>query len=268
MNIISLAFRLSEAVAALKIRAKELYYAVMLMGHACPGCGHGLRLVMVAEGRCRCRACGREFDPTVAFQRCSACGGMPELRIRRYRCGQCGAGIASHFLFDGLVFDVEYFRRRMAESRHRKRERRERVQKMLAESRSLALEMPAADSLEGIPGLVDALNSLTREPWSGGTIPSQGGFDLRRYQSHIQAHIRDFPIRLREIPPLGEVLRKDLIWRFIAVIFMAHSGHVDIWQNGGMIMVVKHETDTEGQGVPGDLEGIDGIERSLGGIEA
>ena len=43
-----------------------------------------------------------------------------------------------------------------------------------------------------------------------------------------------------------ENTRKDLIWRFIAVIFLAHIGVVDIWQEGQDIMVVKHEVNGKG----------------------
>ena len=71
-----------------------------------------------------------------------------------------------------------------------------------------------------------------------------------------------------DIPPLGENARKDVIWRFIAVLFLAHTGIVDIWQDDNDIMVIKHETDTEGQGVFGEFEESGRIERPLGGIEA
>jgi len=49
---------------------------------------------------------------------------------------------------------------------------------------------------------------------------------------------------------------------------MAHSGIIDIWQDGQDIMVIKHETNREGCGVFGEFEEADGIEGSLGGIEA
>ena len=73
---------------------------------------------------------------------------------------------------------------------------------------------------------------------------------------------------LRDIPPLSENLRKDLIWRFIAVIFLAHAGIVDIWQDGQDIMVIKHETNRKRQDISGEFEEPDGIEGSMGGIEA
>ena len=72
-------------------------------------------------------------------------------------------------------------------------------------------------------------------------VECRGQFDLRLYESHVQAHLRDHPVNLTGMPPLGENLRKDLIWRFIAIIFLAHAGVVDIWQKGQEIMVRKHE---------------------------
>ncbi len=243
MDIIVLAFSLADAVAAFAGRAKRLYYAVMLLGHSCPACGG--RLTMLAEGRCRCRSCEHEFDPTVAFQRCSICGAKPVLGVRRYQCPQCGADVVSRFLFDDLVFDAKYFRQKMAESRKRKKQQRVRVRRMLAESRSGALSLPAAE-LSSVPGLAEALNGLVIGaneplPWK----PDKG-FDLKRYESHIQAHIRDFPISLDEFPLLEKNTRKDRIWRFIALIFLAHFGLIDIWQDGQEIMVMKHEANGEG----------------------
>ena len=265
MDIIAWAFRLVGAVERLTDRARQLYYAIMLMGHECPLCRGGL--AMIGEGKCRCESCGHELDPTLAFQSCGACGDRLELRVRRYRCTQCGADVASRFLFDGLAFDAGYFRQKMTESRQRKRELRERVRKMLAESRSPHLDAMPAD-LSTIPGLVDALNGLTVGTNEATRWQPGAGFDLKRYQSHVEAHISDFPISLDEIPSLTDDARKDLIWRFVAIIFMAHAGQVDVWQEGSTIWVIRHEADREGQDIPGDLEAVDGIEVSLGRAEA
>jgi len=122
--------------------------------------------------------------------------------------------------------------------------------------------------LDSVPGLLDALNKLTAGADEHFAIESRDQFDLRHYEGHIQARIRDFPLSLAEIPPLSENARKDLIWRFIAVIFLAHAGTIDIWQEGQAIMVIKHEANRERQDVPGELEEPDGVEGSLGGIEA
>jgi len=122
--------------------------------------------------------------------------------------------------------------------------------------------------LDSVPGLLDALNKLTAgvdEPFA---IESRDQFDLRHYESHIQAHIQDFPLSLGEIPPLSENARKDLIWRFIAVIFLAHAGTIDIWQEGQAIMVIKHEVNGKRQDVSGELEDPDGVEGFAGGVEA
>jgi hypothetical protein len=75
-------------------------------------------------------------------------------------------------------------------------------------------------------------------------------------------------LSLGEIPPISENARKDLIWRFIAVIFLAHAGTVDLWQEGQAIMVMRHEADRKGQDVSGEFEELDGVEGSVGGIEA
>jgi len=264
-NIIELAFAMSESMNAFLERVRRFYYQVMLSGHTCPKCeGH---LEMIKESLCRCQSCNTSFDPTIIFQRCSACGGKPQLRVRRYECSQCAADIQSRFLFDGLVFDTEYFRQNMVESRERKRERQEQVRQMLADSRSEVIQPPIAD-LSSIPGLLDTLNALTLGLEGSTTLPQTAGFNLKRYQAHIEAHLQPFPVTLEQIPPLSENLREDKIWRFIAIIFLAHAGTIDIWQEGQSIMVKKNETNPEGQGVPGDVETADGIEGSISRIEA
>jgi hypothetical protein len=71
-------------------------------------------------------------------------------------------------------------------------------------------------------------------------------------------------VGLTEISPLSENLSKDLIWRFIAVIFLAHAGVVYIWQEGRDIMVKKQEADGEGQDRLGKSEGTDRVEGPMG----
>jgi len=231
---------LAEAVAALVARARRFFYAVSLCGYCCPRCGAPLQ--MEQDGRCECRGCGLRFDPTVAFQCCSSCGGKPCLQVRRYVCGVCGTEVVSRFLFTGLVFDADYFQQKMAEHRERKRKQRERVCQMLAESRSENLSPPAAD-LDMVPGLADALNELTTGLELPLPRPRRNGFDLKRYQAHIQAHIQPFAISLDEIPPLSENTRIDRIGRFIAIIFLAHASRIRVWQEGLTIMVIQRETD-------------------------
>ena len=261
MNIRVLAYEMTEAVEAFLQKARRFFYRVVLIGRRCPACNGSL--AMVSESKCQCTSCRKEFDPTVAFQRCSECGGVPVLRVTRYQCSSCGGGIISKFLFSGLVFDPDYFRQKMAESRQRKQKQQERVRQMLAESRSSDLALDHAD-LGSVPNLVDALNALTTGIDDNIATETGDGFDLRAYESHILDHARGFPVSLADMPPLSEHRRKDLIWRFIAVIFLAHSGVVDVWQEGRDIMVKKHEVDGKRQGIPGECEGTDRVEGLMG----
>jgi predicted RNA-binding Zn-ribbon protein involved in translation (DUF1610 family) len=265
MNIRVLACELAEAAEAFRAKARRFFYRVMLIGHRCPGCNGFLD--MVSESKCRCVSCGKQLDPTVVFQRCPACGGVPVVRVCRYQCKDCGGDIESRFLFHGLVFDADYFRTKMAESRQRKQEQRDRVRQMLAESRSGNLVLEHAD-LSGVPGLLEALNALTAGLDDSLAVEYRAQFDLRLYESHVQAHLRDYPVSLAGMPPLGENLRKDLIWRFIAVIFLAHAGVIDVWQDGRDIMVRKHEANRERCDISGESEAVGELEGPVDRAEA
>ena len=245
MDIVALAMDLTGIVGRFVERARRLYYAVVLMGHTCAECGGAL--VMVGESRCRCTSCGHIFDPTVAFQKCPECGGSPRLRIRRYQCRQCGADLASRFVFDGRVFDADYYRQAMAESRHRKQRRREQARVMAVGSRSAVLESPAVD-LGSVPGLIEALDGLTAGLDVAALAPLCQGFDLKRYERHVRAHIGAFGVCFDDIPPIEQNPRKDRVWRFVALVFMAHAGLIEICQEGLTIMVNAID-DGKGQGV-------------------
>jgi len=123
MNIITCAFELEAAVKRLYEKVKRFYCRVVLAGFVCPACNGSL--LMIADGLCRCRRCGNEFDPTVEFQSCIDCGGKARLKVSRYFCGSCGQAIVSKFLFDGRVFDKQYFAEKMAKSRQQKKIQRE-----------------------------------------------------------------------------------------------------------------------------------------------
>ena len=260
-DIVESSFALVSAVSRFATRARMFFYEVVLSDHVCPTCGGPLS--MQGEGRSQCHACRRVVDPTLKFQVCSRCGGRPQLRTRRYECSACGAEIVSRFLFDGLVFDTEYFRRKMAEHRQRKLERRERVRQMLAENRSGVLTPRAAD-LSASPGLADALNMLVGMEATLPAYSPRSEFDLGRYQTHIQAHIGPFAISMDEIPPLGGSARNDRVWRFVTIIFLAHAGIIEVWQEGQAVMLRQHEANREGPHVPGDSEETDGVEGLAG----
>lgn len=255
---------MSEAVKRFVTMAKQFYYHVMLFGHCCPKCEGPV--TMTTEGRCTCGSCNYEFDPTVLFQRCSTCGGIPILRVRRYQCRKCGREIISTFLFDRTVFDAGYFSKKMAESRQRKKQQRQRVREMLAECRSEPLT-PEAIDMSSVPGLVEALNSLTGDLEISVPLALKGQFDLNRYQMHIKSCLETGPRTLQQIPPLTENLRLDLIWRFIAMIFLDHAGSVTVRQQDQTIWVMKYD-DREGQDISRGIEEADGFEGHSGRAQA
>lgn len=256
-----MAFRMAESVNVFHGQARTYFYEVVLSGHPCPKCLGPTR--MDGEGRCACQTCNATLDPTAMFQRCSSCEGPPRLRVRRYVCGDCGQEIRSRFLFDGLVFDAEYFRKKMAEHRERKQQLRERVSEMLAGTTSGAIEIGPIEGADH-EGLFAALNAMTLEAFAGSLPEFRDRFDLSRYQTHIRAQLQAIPINLNQIPPLSENTRLDRVWRFVAIIFLANAGLIDIRQEGDMILVMQREIDREGQAIPGDLEEADGDEGPFG----
>jgi hypothetical protein len=155
---------------------------------------------------------------------------------------------------DNEAFDREYFRQKVAEARERRRrERAQRIAETLADrSGPLMLDEPVR--LEAVPGLEEALNGLVNSP-----IPVEllraflrgGDFDLDGYQRHVLSHLGLVATDFEAIPGLIDDRRKDRIFRFIAMVFVASAGKVEIWQEGEQIRVRKRETYEQGQGVPG-----------------
>lgn len=257
---------LGEAVAGLLGRTRQLYYHLVLLDRHCPACDG--RLEMVREGLCRCEGCGRMLDPTITFQRCDHCDGKAILRIRRYQCRQCGSEIVSRFLFDGLVFDAEYFRQKMAEHRQRRVQEREARREMAVASRSGDLPPSGPIDLDSVTGLLEALNGLTGTQLAHIQLPERQAFNLRRYQEHILAHLGAGSAMLDEIPPLEANGRLDRIWQFVAAVFLAHLHQVSLRQQGERIWVMPYEDDGEGQSVSGVTEEVDGVKGPVGRSEA
>ena len=259
INIIDRARQLEQAVADLRNHAKRFYYEVMLLGHRCPACRS--EMVMMKEGLCGCTRCPHQCDPTLTFQRCLACGGTPHLKVSRYRCSDCDGDIPSRFLFDGIVYDRDYFRIKMAESRMRSQEQqaeRHEVSVMHTVPRSNATIPPPID-LESVPGLTEALDGLSASARAEATMwlelardMGANGFDLSRYETHLQAHIGPIEVCFDDIPALNaDRPRLDRIWRFIAMIFLAHGGYLAMYQEDQEIWVKsKNETHREGPTIP------------------
>ncbi len=115
----------------------------------------------------------------------------------------------------------------MAESRQRKKEQRERVQQMLEESRSADLPLGAVD-FTTVPGLLDALNGLTAGLDTVFVVESRDEFDLKRYETHIQDHIQDFPKN-----PIG-IIKQEPPFGFPFLIFLTHKFLTSFSQDGSI----------------------------------
>ncbi len=256
-EIVRLAFQLAGAVEVFVGHARDFYYKVALSSAACPRCEGGLH--MTRESHCRCECCGTAFDPTVTFQRCPDCDGRVRLHVCRYHCVNCGADVRSRFVFDARVYDAEYFRERMAQSRQRRLERDVRANEVVIEPRSAGLE-PVYAGLDQVPGLLEALDGLVLDPALAALVPlAAEGFDLRRYEAHLQACLSDTETDFNDVPPLDDNQRRDRIRRFITIIFMAHAGAIELRQDGLNITVIRCATDRERSSVLDELEVPDGV---------
>lgn len=110
---------------------------------------------------------------------------------------------------------------------------------MLKQCRCEPLTLDAPD-LNSIAGLINALNGLTAGIDVTIPIELKSKFDLDLYQKHIESFLDTEPTNLREIPPISENLRLDLVWRFIAAIFLDHAGMINVYQQDQNILVMKN----------------------------
>lgn len=238
---------LEQALAALSEQVRTLFYEVTLAPHVCPTCAGALK--MIRDGCCQCRNCRLIFDPTVALQRC-ACGGRLRLRIRRYECRACGREVPSGFLYDGKVFDAEYFRERMRLSRARIPSNYEPAANESIRAASSPAALAPID-LQSVPGLLAALNGLTGAlDASLIHLPESHRLALAEYEEHLRRHVSRIPIKLERVPPLRPADRLDHVWRFVAAVFLAHAGFIELHQAGPTILLTLHETHRERPGVP------------------
>ncbi|MFN3166967.1 MAG: hypothetical protein ACE37H_07880 [Phycisphaeraceae bacterium] len=234
-----------HAVGTLRDETRDYFYRLVLHSMACPTCQNH-KLIMLREGRFRCQDCGQAGDPTIIFQRCPTCDGKPALALRRYHCKQCGDEITSRFLYDGVVYDPEYFRQKMAESRERKqRERREANERQATRAwrRSQCIGVEEPIDLDHMPGLTDALNALV-----GGARVEQvawvrEAFDLAAYERHLLAVIEPGDERdVLRVPPFKEPNdRLERIRLFIACLFLEQAGLLILEERFNTLWVRRHE---------------------------
>jgi len=153
----------------------------------------------------------------------------------------------------------------MAEARHRKQQREKEQYEQAAGQvfRSPAIE-PGPIEIPSSPGLVDVLNQLVG---AGAPDPqlmqaAEEAFDLQRYEQHVIAVLNRLPdgdeVTLQWIPSLVSDDRLERIRLFIALIFLAHAGLIDLRQgNDNTIWVSQRETQRERSTVSADAQAAD-----------
>ncbi len=230
-------FQVQARVIQFKERVREFYFQVIMSQYACPKCGGDL--VMTGQSECSC-PCGNNFDPTSAFQRSSCCGVPLIRRTFHYACSCCQQIVPSRFLFDERLFDKAYFREMMSQSREQAKKKKEEIRLLLANSRSGALLLTEEPRLEAIPGLNEALADFIGSVSGNGCeyfSALNSDFSMENYRDHILSALGVGAKFFSLIAPLIEDHRRDKIWRFITLIFMAQDREVELTQSGADILV-------------------------------
>jgi len=197
---------------------------------------------MTGQSQAKCEACGYGLDPTLAFQQSSCCGVDLVRRQVHYVCSQCNKIVPSKFLFDERIFDKTYFREMMQESRARAKKRREEIKKLVVQSRSGAFELIEEPIIENVPGLIEALDNFilsNKKITYDFAMKSRQTFNMTEYKSHLLNFLGWGKQLFSNILPLDENHRRDRIWRFVTLIFMAQVGEVELIQYGSDDLWVK-----------------------------
>ena len=200
---------------------------------------------MVDDSKCFCINCKYEFDPTLIPQKCPECSGDLVKKTYHYFCKSCNIQVYSRFCFEEKAFNKEYFTEMMRKSRERKHIQTQVFQKQLVSSRSDVYYPEEMVKLDKIDGLTETLNSFINSPIPESLIRfylKSEEFDMEKYKSHILSSFEGYEMFFDEIPVLTENLRKDKIFRFITLIFMAHNKEVILNQYNNRILVEKVET--------------------------
>ena len=121
---------------------------------------------------------------------------------------------------------------------------------MARSERVLPEQMP---DLDEIPGLGDSLDTMAGLPLPAELIKRflrDPALDMQRYREHIMASIDVYEVLFDQIPPLLGDRRRDRIFRFVTIVFMCHEREIRLIQHNQILVVARHEPDSEGQGIP------------------
>ena len=126
----------------------------------------------------------------------------------------------------------------MRESRDRERKRTEELRVFLANTRSGVLALEEEPYLERIEGLLGDLDQfLGGELAMPQEFASRSAFSMGDYRAHILSLLGTNAMLFSDMQPLLEDSRKDKIWRFVTLVFMAQEREVILTQYGNNILV-------------------------------
>lgn len=152
----------------------------------------------------------------------------------------------SVFLFDERIFDSAYFSEMMRQSRERKEKRLAEIKRLLMDGRSEPFTASSLPEPGDIPGLSEALDSLSRMPISVQEFVAEDSFDMGAYRRCVLEYLDGAGVMFSTLPTIASNRRRDRARRFITLVFMEHEREVALTQYGNDILVEKHEADSEG----------------------
>jgi hypothetical protein len=130
------------------------------------------------------------------------------------------------------VFDADYFREMMRESRERREAKVEEMRKLLADSRSAPLS-PYADHDTDLSAFAADLDAVVSVPV---TIEQHAAlnrpvFDMAVYRRHILDLVEGCIVDFDGISAVVQDGRLDKVFRFITAVFMEQDGLLEILQD-------------------------------------
>ena len=231
-----------------RIRVKDFYFEVLLSQYRCQKCGGAL--YMTGQSECAC-TCGHRFDPTLAFQMSTCCMKPLTCKTFHYACSSCHKIVPSHFIFDERLFDAEYFREMMRDSRRRAMVKKEEIRRLLAETRSGALTLTDEPDFNTLPELFEDLDTFIQSnPYqiSYESFDLKSGFDMTPYRTQILSLLACSPIRFSHVSPILGDNRRDRVRRFITLIFMDNDREIYLQQHGNDLLIRRHYNEAYAEG--------------------
>lgn len=231
-----------------RIRVKDFYFEVLLSQYCCPKCNGPLH--MTGQSECSC-ACGHRFDPTLAFQLSPCCMKPLTRKTFHYACSSCHKIVPSRFIFDERLFNADYFREMMRDSRRRAMVKKEEIRRLLAESRSGALTLTDEPDFNALPEFFEDLDRFIQSNLyqvSEESFDLESGFDMTMYRTQILSLLPRFPIRFSDVSPLTGDCRRDRVRRFITLIFMDNDREINLQQHGNDLLIRRHYYEAYAEG--------------------